>query len=467
MLSIVEDLLNLFKNKQLNSEGSEYSFVDLVRQKKITEAIDMMSCFDDDVDLALKEYYPDKHVVNNRPNKRRKKGTPYISAKLPRKRQQYINEVALFFLLNNPIKWTKKSGSDEAYAAFTKFLENTHYNAKMRQLKRIAGAETECAKLYHVYRDQNNKPDCRVVVLARSTGYKLRHMIDQYGKMQAFAYGYTTKTNNRSVEHWDIQTSDFIFNCTKRKNGWEVEVFDNPTGKINIVYAHQKKEWDGVQARCDREEDVDSRQADNNNYFSDPIAKASADVIKSMVDPQSIGKFIQLSGKDSHFEYINPPQVSDGWRTEKEDLKSSILNDSFSPDFSYESIKGYGTLTGAALRNALTIGYIKRNLNIEVYEELVARDKSVILSVLKILHAELDFDSLDIVFEFADPFTEDKQTLWNALSGAKSSGIISTETAVSILGLTADNQLEVDRIKQQENPTVPPMVQAGEEETVM
>lgn len=447
MLSIIEDLINLFKNKQLEDEGNEYSFVDLVRQKKIGEAISMMKGYDDDVDVALMEYFPNKHIVNKRPNKRRKKGTPYISAKLPRKRQQYINEVALFFLLNNPIRWTKKNGSDDAYNAFTKFLNDTHFNSKMREFKRIAGAETECAKLYHIYRN-NDKPDCRVVVLARSTGYKLRHLIDQYGKMQAFAYGYTTKFKSKTTQHWDIQTKDFIFNCTKGRVGWDVEVYDNPTCKINIIYSHQNKEWDGVQARCDREEDVDSRQADNNNYFSDPIAKASADVIKSMADPQAIGKFIQLNGKDSYFEYVSPPQVSDGWRLEKEGLKSSILNDSFTPDFSYEGIKGYGTLTGAALRNALTIGYIKRNLNIEKYEELVARELSVIISVLKILHPEINFDDFEVSFEFADPLAEDKQTLWGALSSAKSSGIISTETAVSMLGLTNDNDLEVERINQ-------------------
>ena len=270
--------------------------------------------------------------------------------------------------------------------------------------------------------------------------------------MQAFAYGYTTKFKSKTTQHWDIQTKDFIFNCTKGRVGWDVEVYDNPTGKINIIYSHQNKEWDGVQERCDREEDVDSRQADNNNYFSDPIAKASADVIKSMADPQAIGKFIQLNGKDSYFEYVSPPQVSDGWRLEKEGLKSSILNDSFTPDFSYEGIKGYGTLTGAALRNALTIGYIKRNLNIEKYEELVARELSVIISVLRIFHPEINFDDFEVSFEFADPLAEDKQTLWGALSSAKSSGIISTETAVSMLGLTNDNNLEVERINQSNSP---------------
>ena len=128
------------------------------------------------------------------------------------------------------------------------------------------------------------------------------------------------------------------------------------------------------------------------------------------------------------------------------------MNDSFTPDFSYEGIKGYGTLTGAALRNALTIGYIKRNLNIEKYEELVARELSVIISVLKILHPEINFDDFEVSFEFADPLAEDKQTLWGALSSAKTSGIISTETAVSMLGLTNDNDLEVERINQSNSP---------------
>lgn len=446
MFKFLQDLFTLFKNKQLNSESVELDFVGLLRDGKVSQAIDMMQDNTEEVDVAFLEYHSQMHKVNHRADKKRKKQADYISEKLPRNRQRYINEVALFFLLNNPIKW-KITGSDEAVAIFKQFLEDVDYDSVMREHKRAAGALTESAKLYHLYRNDDGQPECRLVTLNRFEGYELRCLIDQYKKMQAFAYGYTTKRGGRSEKHWDVQTKDFIFNCRHGNTGWQVEVFPNPTGKINIIYDHQPKEWEGVQRRCEREEDVDSRQADNNNYFSDPVAKASADVIRSMADPNAIGKFIQLNGDRSTFEYVNPPSVADGWNTEKADLKQSILDDTFTPDFSYEGIKGYGTLTGAALRNALTIGYIKRNRNIEIYGRSVRREKNVILGVLKILHPTVDFDSLEISFEFADPFTDDRQSLWSAVGTAKQQGIMSTDTAVELIGVTADTEEEVARIE--------------------
>lgn len=455
MIKFLQDLFNLFKNKQLNAESIEADFVQMVQDGRIDNAISMMQDNTEDVDEAIKEYSPELHPVNHRPNKKRKKQGDYISVKLPRNRQQYINEVALFFLLNNPIKWEVKEGDDEASRLFYKFLDDMDYNSIMREHKRAAGALTESAKLYHVYRDDKGKPACRLVVLNRFEGYELRTLIDQYKKMQAFAYGYTTKQNGRSVKHWDIQTKDFIFNCTKERIGWQVEAFPNPTGKINIIYDRQPKEWAGVEKRCEREEDVDSRQGDNNNYFSDPVAKASADVIKSMADPHAMGKFIQLNGDKSTFEYVNPPQISEGWRAEKADLKASILDGTFTPDFSYEGIKGYGTLTGAALRNALTIGYIKRNRNIEIYGRSVRRERNLIIAVLKVLYPNVDFDSLVLKFSFSDPFADEKTNLWSAIGTAKSQGIMSTETAVEMMGVADDKEEEVKRIKDENAPVEP------------
>ena len=98
-----------------------------------------------------------------RPNKFRKKMSPYISEKLPRNRQDYINEVELFFLLGNPIIWKKISGDDEAYKLFTDFLEEQFYHDNLCQAKRLAGAETESAKLYHITR-KNGKINVKTVI---------------------------------------------------------------------------------------------------------------------------------------------------------------------------------------------------------------------------------------------------------------------------------------------------------------
>lgn len=117
-----------------------------------------------------------------RPDKPRKNRQPYKVEKLPRRRQVYINEVELFFLLGNPISWKPSldmEGKDEAFDAYMQFLKDTRFNTTMRQAKRLAGAETESAKVYHIYND-GGKPAVKVLVISKSKGYTLRPLFDQY-----------------------------------------------------------------------------------------------------------------------------------------------------------------------------------------------------------------------------------------------------------------------------------------------
>ena len=223
IMNYIQELLTLFRNKALNSMGVERDIFQLIKDGDISTAIALMQNREDEVDIALSEYKPELHKVMKRPNKFRKNKDPYISEKLPRNRQQFINEVELFFLLGKPIKWEKKNGNDDVYQMFLDFIDKTRFNVTMRKVKRLAGAETESAKLYHLYRNESNQAEVKVVVLARSTGYKLRPLFDQFGTLVAFAFGYSVKSSGKSVQHWDIQTKDFYFNCKKGTVGWEVE----------------------------------------------------------------------------------------------------------------------------------------------------------------------------------------------------------------------------------------------------
>lgn len=448
MTEYSQQLKAYFRNKVLNSAGIERDLYSLIEDGDIGEAINLMRDRDIDVDNALSEYNPQNHEIMRRANKFRKNNGEYITEKLTRSRQRYINEVELFFLLGKPIIWKKKDGSDRAFSMFIDFLKSQRYDANMRKAKRLAGAETEAAKLYHIYRDGESM-GVKTVVLARETGYRLRPLFDQYMNLKAFAYGYKLSENGRNVEYWDIQTPEFLFTCRKGIFGWDVDTYVNPTGKINVIYYNQPKAWDGAEQRLRREEFLDSKVADTNNYFADPIASATADVIDSLADPDKPGKLIQLTGSNSRFEYVNPPQNSETRAAEKQDLNDSILFDTFTPDFSFEKIKGLGTLSGDAIKNAMIMGYIKRDNRKEIYEELVDREKSLIISILKYLHPEMakEFDSLVIEFEFAEPFTQDKEKTWQNIANLYTSGLLSLEQAVEMLALTDAPEVEIERLK--------------------
>ena len=446
MENYLQQIFTLFKNVVLNSVGSKRTFLNLLEARDISRAVAMMDSHEDEVDMALREYNPQTHEVMRRPDKPRKNEPPYRTEKLPRTRQRYINEVELFFLLGGDIQWAKKGGTDEAYEAFIGFLEEVHFNARARAAKRKAGAETECAKLYNIYQGDGGEVRVSLSVLARSTGYDLRTLFDQYGNLVAFAYGYRQKEEGGTVQHWDFQTAEMLFFCKKARLGWEVRAFKNPTRKINAVYIRQPKAWDGVEQRLRREEDLDSKIADTNNYFADPIAAATADVIESMVDPSKPGKLIQLSGPNSQFSYINPPQQSELRDAEKRELERSILFDSMTPDLSFDNLKGMGTLSGAAIRNSFILGYMKRARNLEIYEEMFMREKNVILSILRYRRPDIDWDGFDVSFQFAEPFAEDKRTERDEVSSLYGAGLMSLSTAVDRLDLVDDVEGEVDKI---------------------
>lgn len=459
-MNIASNIINYLQNAIKNGLGVERDLYQLIQDRDISRVQSLLQNRDIEVAEALKEYDPSQHDVMFRRDKPRKGKEPYKVQKLPRSWQRYINEIALFFLLAKPIVWRslndieiveengqKKQKPDEAFEAFKDFIKETRFNSTMRQAKRKAGAETESAKIYHIYQD-NGKPKVKVMVISKSEGFTLRPLFDQYKNMIAFGYGYFLKEGSSTVEHFDILTDNMIYRCKKDKIGWNVEAVTNPTGKINAIYYKQPKEWEGGEQRISRDEWVDSKTGDVNEYFADPIAAATADVLQSLADPESFSKVIQLQGKGSKFEYVAPPTAPEMKDSEKKVLRESIHQDTFTPDFSFEAMIGRGDLSGDAIKRAMILGYIKRDNRLEIYDELVDREKNLIISIMKTtthIHLKSKLDNLNIEHSFTEPFDEDTQGRWASIGRLYTDGVISLETAVKEIGIS-DPISEVDRI---------------------
>ena len=450
-MTLISDIYTIIRNSTLNSMGVERTLEQLLEDKDIGKVKDILQNRDAIVEEAIKQYLPSQHAIHRRMDKARSGRDNYRTEKLPRARQRYINEVELFFLLGSNIIWELGNESDNGFAEFKDNLKSLRFDSVFRKLKRAAGSETEAAILFHIYREDDNTPAVKPLILSHREGYTLRPLFDQYGNMLAFGYGYYLKENGKNVEHFDIQTAEKLYYTKKSATGWEVEVKPNPTGKINVIYVQQPLAWEGVQERCDREERIDSKIADTNNYFADPMAVATADVIDSLAEPDKPGKLIQLSDNGSKFDYINPPMASDLQAAEKAELNRSILFDSFTPDLSFEAMKGMGTLSGEAIRRAMALGYIKRANLLETYDLAVDRAKNVILAIMaKVTHINIAqaLLSLDISHKFAEPFNDDSAMLWQNVGRAYNDGIISLEKAVQMLGLSDNPEEEIERIKQ-------------------
>ena len=375
-------------------EGIKGIVIQKIEAGNVDDAIALFEDRTAEVDETIRQYNTKTHSIMFRPDKVRKNKTDYKTNRLPRNWQQVINEIELYFLLSNGVKWELLNDDQEeneslqtAFNRFKKLLVELHYDSRTREFKRLAGAETECAKLYSYYKDEGESK-LRIVVLSKSKGYKLRPLFNLYGDLKAFAVGYDIKDGDGNLFHrWDIYMSDVIFHCKQEEtgsvtNGWSVEQEKNPFRKIPVIYARQKKAWDGVDERIERDEWLDSKNADCNEYFADPMLKMSKSVKNSLMDPKATGKVIQVGGKDDVFEYVTPPDASDMKEKEKSILKESILNGTMTPDFSYENVKGLGAISGEAITKANILAYIKRLKNMEVYDELFEREASLIKEIM-------------------------------------------------------------------------------------
>lgn len=357
---------------------------------------DALALFDDrtkEVEQAYKEYNPKHHSIMFRPDKVRKNKSDYKTNKLPRNWQSYINEIELYFLMNNGVSWELLNNYEEqdklsdVFSKFTLLLQELHYDTRTREAKRLAGAETECAKLYAHYKDEG-EDKVKIIVLSYSKGYKLRPLFNKYGDMKAFAVGYYVKlATGEKQECWDIYTSETVYKCKKAVDvnesvEWKVKPEKNFIGKIPIIYYRQDKAWAGVEERIERDEWLDSKNADCNEYFADPMLKISANVKNGLMDPKSAGKVIQVKSKEDVFEYVTPPDASDMKAQEKSVLKESILMGTLTPDLSYENVKGLGAISGEAITKANILGYIKRLKNMEIYNELFQRDANLVKAIM-------------------------------------------------------------------------------------
>ena len=376
-----------------NANDIKSAVVSLILDKKVDNALNFFEDHTEDVVTAYNEYMPSKHSIMQRPDKVRKSKSEYKTNKLPRNWQSYINEIELYFLLNTGITWELLNDSAEqenlqdVFGKFQDLLKDLHFDTYAREAKRLAGAETECAKLYALYKDEG-RPKLRIIVLSYSKGYKLRPLFNRYGDLKAFAVGFTTRlVDDNMQECWDIYTSETIYHCKKligsEHNGeWAVDTEDNPFKKIPIIYIRQPKAWDGVQERIERDEWLDSKTADCNEYFADPILKISRNVKNGLMDPKSTGKVVQVNNKDDVFDYVAPPDATNLKSNEKSNIRESILLGTMTPDFMNDNIKGLGAISGDAQVENRILGYIKRLSRMEIYDELFQREANLIKAIM-------------------------------------------------------------------------------------
>ena len=454
--------IQMFTNYLNAVVGRNQEFEELIKAKDISRVKELFTTREALTAEAMKEYDPKQHEIMSRPDKILKnpkgerKGT-LKRWKLPINYPQYINEIALVFIYGRPIKWTNQSeGTDKAFSAFQDLIKRTRFDSKVRQCKRLAGAETQSAMLFRVFRNNESKPDCQIRVLAKSKGDEIYARWDMYENLVSFAWGYYVKDSSTETSyHFDIFTPDVIYRCKRVLTGWEVVEELNPIGKIPVILFQQDKEWKGVEPLIEREEYIGSRTADTNDYFADPMFIVDTDIIKNMPDKNDENKTLISKGKDDVSKaahYLTWDSAPESKQKEIEWLQKHILTKTFTPNIDFESMKGLSNVSGKALKQMMLLADIKAQRHKEVHDELLDRTGNLVIAIIgNVLNIALrgECNNLVVGHEFQEPFGEDiKETIEN-IAKAKDAEMLSTEGAIELNPLVKDKEQELKRIEKE------------------
>lgn len=454
--------IQMFTNYLNAVVGRNQEFEELIKVKDISRVKELFTTREALTAEAMKEYDPKRHEIMSRQDKILKnpkgerKGT-LKRWKLPINYPQYINEIALVFIYGRPIKWTNQSeGTDKAFSAFQDLIKRTRFDSKVRQCKRLAGAETQAAMLFRVFRNNENKPDCQIRVLAKSKGDEIYARWDMYENLVSFAWGYYVKDSSTETSyHFDIFTPDVIYRCKRVLTGWEVVEELNPIGKIPVILFQQDKEWKGVEPLIEREEYIGSRTADTNDYFADPMFIVDTDIIKNMPDKNDENKTLISKGKDDVSKaahYLTWDSAPESKQKEIEWLQKHILTKTFTPNIDFDSMKGLSNVSGKALKQMMLLADIKAQRHKEVHDELLDRTGNLVIAIIgNVLNIALrgECNNLVVGHEFQEPFGEDiKETIEN-IAKSKDAEMLSTEGAIELNPLVKNKEQELKRIEKE------------------
>jgi len=332
-------------------------------------------------------------------------------------------------------------------------LDKIHFNAKVREAKRVAGSEGISAILYHVYRDAEGKPSLLLNVLSRKNNDDIYTVRDQYRRITAFAWGYyLTEVGNNTVYHVDIYTDTTVYRAKRGKMGWEVLIKDNPIGKIPMLLFEQTPEHKEVQPMIERSEMMESTDADTNDRFANPAMVATSEILNSLPKSEEEAKlFILKNG--GNVSYLTWNEASESKKNEFERLDKHILSKSFTPNIDFDNMKSLGNLSAKAIRKVMLLAVIKAERHKEKHDDYMKRHANLMKAILgNVLdyRNKSQYEALMMEHKFQEPFGEDVSETLADVSKQYNDGAMSRETYIELSYLIKDGKLELERLKQEE-----------------
>jgi SPP1 family phage portal protein len=197
---------------------------------------------------------------------------------------------------------------------------------------------------------------------------------------------------------------------------------ENGIDKIPIIYGKQPEvEWGDVQDMINRLEKLLSNFADTNDYHGSPKILVKGEV-EGFSQKGETGAIIEVS-ENGDAKYLEWEKAPESIKLEIQTLLNLIYTITQTPDISFDSVKGLGTISGIALKLMFMDAHLKVADHQEVLDEYLQRRINIIKAYLKLMNTkwskEIDNLSIEpIITPYMIDATSDKiDMLVNATGG--------------------------------------------------
>jgi SPP1 family phage portal protein len=368
---------------------------------------------------------------------------------------------------------TEDEGEIRLLELMQKVWDDNKLDWKFMNISKKTMSEYHCAELWYAqdpekgywngYQIRPEAKTLRMKVLAKSLGDDLFPIFDDYGAMIAFVRKYKTLGDEgKEMEHVDLYTAESFYFARRENGKWmhanekgeyvsETRLaIPNFMKKIPVIYYFQPElEWQDVQVLIERLETKISNHADTNDYFDSPILLANGKIV-SMSAKGDTGKVFELEGEKADMKYLTWDQAPESTRMEIENLIKFIHELTFTPDISFEAMKGLGAFSKVALDMFFIGARLKAAEKQEIFGESVQRRINFIKHFLGIVDPSLKAaQKLSIKPKFNSFLPIDDQEQISTLNNAVKGGLMSIESAVMQNPLLKDPKSELEKIRKE------------------
>ncbi|MDR1348326.1 MAG: phage portal protein [Prevotellaceae bacterium] len=312
---------------------------------------------------------------------------------------------------------------------------------------------------YHTKYGFKSKWKLKVSVFSPVQGDKLYPYFDETGDMIAFSREFAI-VDKAGEKHTYFETyTDAKHLMWEQEDNVQWKLADgypkeNVIGKIPVIYGQQEAvEWEDVQGLIDRLETLLSNFADTNDYHASPKVVVKGEILGFAQKGES-GAILQLEGEDADAKYLSWEHAPESVKLEIETLLRMIYTITQTPDISFDSVKGIGSISGIALKLLFMDAHLKVQDKMEIFDDYLQRRISIIQAYIAKFKVDLQQACETLTIEpQITPYTinneQEKVDLLISANGNKP--VISQKTSVQQLGWVDDVNAELRQIIDEEN----------------